>query len=200
MAAGHRQMRDFANAVADALFMIRIPNGEVAGNGEGGDLAGKRRQRGIELAHVEWGFAAVHIVAARQEDHRIGAQRLQETIALQIVGAKADHDKTGAAALPFDERIGRKRRRQRDHADCRNRHFRLIEHRFDRAGNTDCEVVAGRQRRGFGDHPLRFREESGVGIGAAGVDAEKKMRGQFAQSGIRAGRKAPGSMGIDAVI
>ena len=51
------------------------------------------------------------------------------------------------------------------------------QHRIDRAGNADGEVVAGGQRLGLGGDARRLRPQHGVGIGAAGVDAEEERGG-----------------------
>jgi hypothetical protein len=48
------------------------------------------------------------------------------------------------------------------------------EHGFNRAGNANSKIMAGRQRLGGGENALAFAVEHGIGIGAAGIDPEKK--------------------------
>ena len=92
MAAGDGQMRDLADAVAHSDFMSRIPHGEIAGDGEGRYRFGQFRQRVAQRRQIERVFIAVNIVAAGKIDHRIGPQRIRQTIALEILRPETDHD------------------------------------------------------------------------------------------------------------
>ena len=62
----------------------------------------------------------------------------------------------------------------------------LGQHRIDRARYADREVVAGGQRLGLGDDARRFRPQHGVGVGAAGVDAQKERAGEELVAGAPA--------------
>ena len=172
MAACDGKMRDRTDPVAHPLLVRRVAHGEIAGDGEGGDGFGKHRQDLVERRHVERRLVAVHVVAAGQEEDGIVAERVGQPVALEVLGAEADHDEPGAPALSFHQRIGGERRGERDEADGRDRRLRLRKHRLHSARYADREVVARGERLGAGDDALRFAVEHGVRIGAAGIDAE----------------------------
>ncbi len=130
MAAGDRQVRDLADAIAHALLVVRVAHGEITGDREGRHLGAEVRKRFVERTHVERRFAAMDVVAAGKEKNGIGPERFLKTVALQVFRTEADHDQASTAALAFDQRIGGKRRRERHEADRRNRYPRLREHRF----------------------------------------------------------------------
>ncbi len=98
-----------------------------------------------------------------------------KTAAGEIVRAEADHDQRRAAALPFDQRIGGKRGRERNEADCGGGGTRSSSSTASTApANANRQVMPRRQRFRLGDDAFALAEQHGVRIGAAGIDAEKQ--------------------------
>ena len=174
MAAGDGQMRPRANEVAHAELVLGVAHREIAGDGEGGHGAGKLIELRGKRVRIERRFMAMHIMPAGKEDHRIGAERLPEPVAFEIVWAEADHDQTDAPALAFDQRIGRQRGGKRGEPDRRGIGAGFGQHILDGAPDALRKVVPGGQRLGARLDPVLGTEENRVGISTARIDAEKK--------------------------
>ena len=169
-----------ADQVAGGNLVRRVAHGEI-----GADRQSPRRrgaefgQRRLQRGQVERGGIAVDVMAARQNTTGIGAERRLQAVAGEVGLGKADHDQRDAAALPLDQRVGGERRRHR--------------HQLDRAGLDARPWRAPRRPRRKCRRPgrggwsapwpwptiaRRFRPQHGVGVGAAGVDAqEQRARG-----------------------
>ncbi len=87
----------------------------------------------FEAGKVELGGIAVHIMAARAEHHRVGAQSGLQPIAGKVGFGKADHDQRHAPALALDQRVGGQGGGHRDELDGGRIGAGLLQHRVDRA-------------------------------------------------------------------
>ena len=160
--------------------MRRVARREIGADGEARHRAGEFRQRRFEAGEVEFGGAAVHVVSAGAEHHRILPECCLQPVAFEVGLGEADHDERHAAALALDQRVGGKRGRHRGELDRRRVDLGFGQHPVDRARNADREVVAGGQRLRLGDDGSgrvrggAFGPQHRVGVGAAGVYAEEE--------------------------
>ena len=92
--------------------MRRVANGKIARDREGGDIGRELGQCSFQGGGIEGRFIAVDIMAAGNEKNRIVAERIGQTVALQVFGPEADHDQAGAPTLPFHKGVCRKCRRE----------------------------------------------------------------------------------------
>ncbi len=168
--------------------MGRIAHGEIGADREAGNGFLQFRQRRLQRVQHERVGVAVDIVAARTKNHRVGAERRAQAVAGKIGLGEAHHHQRHAAALPLDQRIGGERGRHRGELDRRRVDAGLLQHRVDGTGNALRQIVAGGQRLGLGEHgaalAASLRPQNRVGIGAAGVDAEKERAGKQRRRGL----------------
>ena len=149
-----------------------VAHGEVARDRERGDLRRMRfdgRAHGIEIERCL--LVAGGAVAAGDEDHRIGSERLAQAGAFEDAGRLAHQQQTDRAAVALDQGVGCQRRRKRHQHHRLGRRF--TQHRVHRAAHADGEILACRQRLGRAQHALAIIEQHRVGVGSAGVYSEQ---------------------------
>ncbi len=162
----------------------RIADGEAADDGQRldgwGELADRlRRSRAVEGRPLAPG----RFVAAGNQPHRIAAERHFEPAALEQIGSSADQQQAHGGAPALDQGVGGERGRDSDEGQVDRRAGEDLGHRI-----TDAlgEVAVRRQRLGGPDDAPLIVEQDGIGVGPAGVDAERK-----AQARRPLGRQGP---------
>ena len=113
---------------------------------------------------------AAGLMAAGDEDHGIPAQGLAQAGAIEGRGLVAREQQADRARMAFDDRVGGQRGGEADHGDLARR-FR--ENALHGPRQADREIMLGGEGFGRGEHALVRIEEHRVGVGSAGVEAEK---------------------------
>ena len=160
-----------------AQLVLRVAHGVLAGDSIGGDLraCGVQKVRDRGFIERRGGVARV-IVPAGGAQHRRAGQCLRDAGAHRHLRIEADQHDPDRRTVPFDDRIRRQRGGECDVAH-RRRHPRGIarrgEHARQRLGHADRQIAARRQRLRLGEHALGGKvDDDGIGVGAAGVDAD----------------------------
>ncbi len=114
-------------------------------------------------------------VRRQMKDHRIAAERGLQVGPLQRLGVIADQDQADRRAMTLDDGIGGQGRGHGDQGNIpRQRPLgQMRQHPFDRPFEADRQVMLGGERLRRSDDPGRRVEEDGIGIGAAGIQAEQ---------------------------
>jgi hypothetical protein len=174
--AGDGQAGLGADQVAQRRFVRRVAHAEMAGHREGRHLGRILPHRGARRLQIERALlVAAGAVSARDEGDRVAAQGPAQAGPLQGLGAGADQQQADRAAVTFDEGIGRQGGRKRDQGDP----GRVVgQHCVQGALHAQRQVVLCRQRLGRAEHAGRRIEQNGVGVGAAGVDAQECRQGR----------------------
>ena len=116
MRGRHGPPRHLRHQGGDALFMDGVARGELAGDGKTADLFTLLGQKGDQRGFVQRGTLCACVVMPPAKDQiGVTVQRPCQPVRLKIPLLEADIDQRDAPALPFDQRIGCQRGRQRRH-------------------------------------------------------------------------------------
>ena len=153
--------------------MLGVARGKLRGHGIGRNAAllGQpgAQGRAVQRAGGQSGMG----VPARQDQGRIAAQCGTQPLPLQILLAKADIDQRDAPALPFHQRIGGKRGRQRGKPDPVRSDTAGRQNILHRAADPDGQIMAGSQGLGTGNHLGLIPDQHGIGVGSARIHAQR---------------------------
>ena len=194
-----RQGDRFAAALHDArarlLLVRRVAHRERSGEGKGVDLRGHAVYGRVQRLQVQGrcGFAVV-VVPTGDALHRHAGEGLGNAGALGHGCVKADQQHADRAAVALDHGVGGQRGGHRDQRNI------LRAQALGQGGNGLGNRIAHAQRQvalggdglGGGDDALATRlDDGGVGVGAAGVDANQVLRGGGRRDcGVHGGGKA----------
>ena len=96
--------------------MRGVARGELAGDSKTADLFTLLGQKGDQRGFVQRGTLCACVVMTTAKDQiRVTVQRPCQPVRFKIPFLEADIDQRDAPALPFDQRIGCQRGRQRRH-------------------------------------------------------------------------------------
>ena len=169
--------RLFDDALASAALMGGIAHGEAGGDGEGLDLAPVPFQRRIEGGEIEGlAFIAVVVMAAGDADDGHRGKGGSKAGARQHGIVEAGKDGRDRTAMALHHGVGGERGGDRDEADAAGGLGRRqqLQHPGHRLAHADGEIAAGGERLGGGNDGMGgARDDDGIGIGAAGVDADQ---------------------------
>ena len=178
--ARDRKAGALAKAISNRDLVLRIAHREHAGDREGGDRSVERGERAVEGGDIQRRARLPgRIVTAADPDAGTAAQRIGDSGPRRVGLAEADEHQAHPSALPFDERVGRKRGGERDERDGGGIDARALQHRPGGAVNSDREVAArGERLRRRHDLSGPLVVQHRVGVRAAGVDSEQDGHGR----------------------
>jgi hypothetical protein len=156
--------------------MRGIANGELGSNGESLHLSVVLRDCCPEPVLIQRRlFIAIVIMPAGDGDHRHARKGLRDPRAPRHRTVETDQHNADRRSMSFDDGIGGKRRGNGNERDSSSLNLaqlcKRLSHRF---ADADGKIAAGGERLGRRRHPVvGDRNHRRVGVGAAGVDAEK---------------------------
>jgi hypothetical protein len=154
-----------------------VAHGELRRDGEGLDLRAVLGESRGECCFIEREFLiAVVIVAAADDDEGHAGKGGFDAGTRDHGAVEADEDDADKPAVTFDHGVGGKRG---GHGNQRDRRLPGGVERLKRAshgfGDTNGEVAPGGERLGGGnDAMILSGNHRSIGVGAAGIDANKK--------------------------
>ena len=156
--------------------MLGVADGQVAGDCEGVDVVVPAVDGASQSVFVERGaFLAEDVVSARNELHGGGVDAVGEAVAAEHFLVVADEEGADAAAEAFDGGVGGEGGGEGDEADLVGIDSLQAA---DGGGDADGEVVVGGGGFVPGDDAAGGGvKRHGVGVGAAGVNAEDECHG-----------------------
>ena len=157
--------------------MRRIAHRKIRRDRERFDVRGMFGDRLRQRLFIERrGLLSAGAMTARDAHDAAAAAALQSG-ALDHAGIESDQQRAYGTEAVFDDGVGRQRRRYRDqrHRGAIRAGRQPLQNRANRVTDADLEVPMGRQRLGARNHLPAAREQHGVGIGAARVQAEPQV-------------------------
>ena len=177
--ARHRPAGALAQTVAHRVLVLRIAHREHAGHRKRVDGTFDIGDRPIQSREVQRLACAPRRIMATANPHaRIATQRTGDSGPRCGSVVEADEHQPDPSALPFDERVGGQRRRQRDERDRGGFDTRVVEHHLGGAADADRQIMPrGERLRRRDDLPGLLVEQNRVGVRAAGIDSEQDGHG-----------------------
>ena len=175
----------FAPALHDAgacLLLVRgVAHREGGRQRKGIDLRGHAVDGRIQRFQVQWRSRfAVVVVPTGDALHRHAGECLGNAGALGHGSVKADQQHADRAAMALDHRIGGQRGGYRDQRNVLRPQARGQggNRLGNRIAHAQRQIALGGDGLGGGDDALAAGvDDGGVGVGAAGVDANQVLRG-----------------------
>ena len=166
----------FGDDLGGPNLVLGVADGEVAGDGEGVDLVTPALDGAAQGVFVEGGaFLAEDVVAARDEFQGGGVDAVSKAVAAEQVLVVADEEGADAAAEAFDGGVGGEGGGEGYEADLVGSD---AAQSVDGGGYAGGEVGVGGGGFVPGDDAAGGGvERDGVGVGAAGVNAEDECHG-----------------------
>ena len=170
------EVAELGDDLGGAEFVLGVANGEIAGDGERVDVGALAFDGAAERVFVKGrAFVAKDVVAAGDEFEGGGVDAVGEAVAVEHGPVVADEEGADAAAEAFDGGVGGEGGGEGDEVDPAGGD--ALE-AVDGGGDALAEVGVGCGGFVPGDDGARGGiKRHGVGVGAAGVNAEDEGHG-----------------------